>query len=381
MDKHISKIVVASDSFKGSLSSLAVAEAVSKGIQTVYPAVEVVKTMVADGGEGTLDAIVNGCGGQKVSIRVEDPVGRLIESAYGILNEQTAIIELSAASGLPLLTESERNPLYTSTYGTGELIADALRRGCRKIYVGIGGSATNDGGMGLLAALGVKFYDASGRLLKPCGAELGRVARIDTTALLPEAKEAEFIVACDVDNPFYGERGAAYVFAPQKGATREEVVYLDNGLRHYARMVHNVTGIAIDDTPGAGAAGGVGGAFLAFLHARLVPGIEMVLDAIRFDDLIAGASLVITGEGKLDRQTTMGKAPAGVLRRATAQGIPTIAIGGSVENCPELDALGFKMIVGVTPEGMPLTEAMNPAVASTNITTTVIHLLRQGIYL
>ncbi len=367
----LSKIVVASDSFKGSLSSLEVAEAVSVGVKSVIPTAEVVKVNVADGGEGTMEALIAGLGGQSVCLEVSNPLGRCVEAEYGVLDDNTAIVEMARASGLVLLSSEERNPMHTSTYGTGELIADALKRGCKKIYVGIGGSATNDGGMGMLAALGYKFYDEVGCLLQPCGATMCRVARIDAVDVMPELSDAEFVVACDVDNPFCGTRGAAYVFAPQKGAKPEDVEALDNGLRHFAEKVYEFTGIAITDVPGAGAAGGLGGAFLAFMNAKLVSGIDMVLDAIRFDEILKGASLVITGEGRIDSQTASGKTPVGVLRRAKAQGVPVVAIGGSVQACPEVDAMGFEQVVDVTPDNMPLEQAMNPIVASRNITVAV----------
>ncbi len=372
---HPPKIVIASDSFKGSLSSLEVADAVCFGIKTVCPDAEVVKVNVADGGEGTMGALVATLGGERAGVTVTDPLGRSIEAEYGLLGEGTAIVEMASASGLTLLAKEERNPLLTSTYGTGELIVDALKRGCRKIYVGIGGSATNDGGMGMLAALGYRFYDEEGQQLQPCGAAMSHVARIDATKAIQELRDAEFVVACDVDNPFCGLNGAAYVFAPQKGATPEDVECLDTGLRHFADKVCDFTGVSIADVPGAGAAGGLGGAFLAFLNARLVSGIDMVLDAIRFDEIIACASLVITGEGRIDRQTAMGKTPAGVLRRAKAQGIPVVAIGGSVQMCPEVETLGFETVVGVTPENMPLDQAMNPLVASRNIADAVSKVL------
>ncbi len=375
--KAITHIVVASDSFKGSLTSPEVAEAIHRGVKEVSPSARVVKLNVADGGEGTMEALIDALGGKRVKLCVSDPLGRPINTFYGLSDGQTAIMEMASASGLPLLKAEERNPLHTSTYGTGEMIADALRRGCRKIYIGIGGSATNDGGMGMLSALGYRFYDASGRDLSPCGARLEQVERIDASGVMPEMAAAEFVVACDVDNPFYGPRGATRVFAPQKGATPEEVLLLERGMRHYADKVFGATGVSIAHAAGAGAAGGVGGAFLAFLKAKLTPGIEMVLDALRFDEVIANASLVITGEGRMDRQTAMGKTPAGVLKRAKAKGIPVIAIGGSVEHCPELEALGFKQIAGITPAGMPLEVAMQPDVAARNLSATTASILRQ----
>ncbi len=374
--EHFSKIVVASDSFKGSLSSLEVADAVGIGVKAVLPDAEVVKVNVADGGEGTVEALVAGLGGARVCVTVTDPLGRSVEATYGLLGDGSAVVEMSVASGLTLLPAEERNPLLTSTYGTGEIIVDALRRGCRKIYVGIGGSATNDGGMGMLAALGYRFYDEVGCLLQPCGAAMSQVARIDATDVMPELSGAEFVVACDVDNPFCGSNGAAYVFAPQKGASPEDVELLDLGLKHFADKILEATGVSIADAAGAGAAGGLGGACLAFLNARLVSGIDMVLDAIRFDEIISDASLVITGEGRIDRQTAMGKTPVGVLRRANAQNIPVIAIAGSVRQCPEVEALGFKTIVAVTPNGMSLEQAMNPLTASGNITAAITDILR-----
>ncbi len=375
--KCLPKIIVASDSFKGSLSSLEVAEAVSAGVKSVFPAAEVVKVNVADGGEGTMEALVAGLGGERVCVKVANPLGGSVEAEYGVLDDNTAIVEMARASGLVLLSSSERKPMLASTYGTGELIADALKRGCKKIYVGIGGSATNDGGMGMLAALGYKFYDETGSLLQPCGAMMCRVARIDAADVMPELSEAGFVVACDVDNPFYGPRGAAYVFAPQKGASQEDVEALDNGLRHFAEKVYELTSIAIADVPGAGAAGGLGGAFLAFMNAKLVSGIDMVLDAIHFDEILNGASLVITGEGRIDSQTARGKTPVGVLRRAKAQGVPVVAIGGNVLECPEVERMGFDVVVGVTPDDMSLEQAMNPTVASRNITATIEDVLKR----
>ncbi len=376
MIDYTHKIVVACDSFKGSLSSWEVADAVHAGIMEVFPHAEVVNVSVADGGEGTMDALVASLGGRRVRKMVSDPLGRSIEAVYGLLGGGTAIVEMSSASGLSLLTAEERNPLYTSTYGTGELIADVLRHGCKRVYVGIGGSATNDGGMGMLAALGYKFYDESDNLIKPCGAGMSRVARIDATGVMPELFDTEFMVACDVDNPFYGPKGAACVFAPQKGASPDDVDFLDAGMKHFANKVFDFTGVLIAEVPGAGAAGGLGGAFFAFLNAKLVSGIDMVLDTIRFDELVSGASLVITGEGRIDCQTAMGKTPIGVLRRAQAKGIPVVAIGGSVRSCPEVESLGFRTVFGVTPKGMSLEEAMTPFVASRNITTAIIKFLK-----
>ena len=365
------KIIVASDSFKGSLSSLDVAEAASKAINEVYPRCEVVKVDVADGGEGTIDALRRTLGGEKIEIEVADPLGRPVQASYAILNDGiTAVLEMAAASGLPLLTAEERNPLKTSTYGTGQLIADALDRGCRRFLVGIGGSATNDAGMGMLRALGYRFLDAQGNLLHGCGESLEMVASIDVSSSHSALVSAEFIVACDVEAPLYGPTGAAYVFAPQKGADSDMVERLDNGLKHFSKIVMRYQNPTQDSSnvPGAGAAGGLGFGFLAFLNARIGPGIDMVLDAIGFDDVIKGADLIITGEGKIDSQTLTGKTPYGVLQRAKRQGIPVLAIGGTVHLTQEqTQAAGFTSALQVTPPDMPLNDAMNPETAAENI--------------
>ena len=392
------KIVIASDSFKGSLSSIEVAESVEKGILDVLPSCNVVKVAVADGGEGTKEALCQTLGGKTVEIPVEDPIGRTINASYVILEDGiTAVLEMSSASGLTLLTPSERNPMRTSTYGTGQLIADALGRGCRRFLTGIGGSATNDGGMGMLEALGYRFLDDDGNELSGIGASLSKVCRIDDSRVLQAVHESEFIVACDVDSPLYGPDGAAYVFAPQKGADPEMVRALDDGLRHFAEVTamymnssENGSSANLDDgeyllvngnviqdmssMSGAGAAGGLGYAFVTFLGARLKRGVDMVLDAIGFDKMIEGADLVITGEGRIDAQTFTGKTPYGVLQRASRQNIPVIALAGLVA----LDASsGFTAIRQITPPDMRLSEAMLPAVASANLRRTISALLQQ----
>ena len=365
------KIVVASDSFKGCLSSMQVADAVERAVLQVYPSCEVVKVDVADGGEGTIDALRRTLGGEKIEIEVADPLGRPVQASYAVLNDGiTAVVEMAAASGLPLLAPEERNPLKTSTYGTGQLIADALDRGCRRFLVGIGGSATNDAGMGMLRALGYSFLDAQGNLLHGCGESLEKVASIDVSSTNSALASAEFIVACDVEAPLYGPTGAAYVFAPQKGADSDIVERLDNGLKHFSKIVKRYQNLIQDSSnvPGAGAAGGLGFGFLAFLNARLEPGIDMVLDAIGFDDVIKGADLIITGEGRIDSQTLAGKTPYGVLQRAKRQGIPVIAIGGTVHLTQEqTQAAGFTSVLQVTPPDMPLNDAMNPETAAENI--------------
>ena len=369
------KIVIASDSFKGSMSSLDVATAASAGVIEVYPDSEIVSVNVADGGEGTVEAIVDALGGEIVKVQVSDPLGRKIETSYGIAGE-TAILEMAAASGLPLLTAEERNPWATSTLGTGEMIMDAIARGCRKFLVGIGGSATNDAGVGMLQAMGFRFYDANGELItQGCGGMLGSIARIDDSLVSASVKESQFTVACDVDTPFCGPEGAAPVFAPQKGADAEMVKRLDEGMASFAKVITEKYAINIVPVAGAGAAGGMGGAFRAFLGATLKKGIDMVLDAIDFDTTIQGANLVITGEGKVDFQTAKGKTAAGVLNRAKQQHIPVVAIGGCVEMCDSLVQMGFAGIYPILEEKVPLEIAMQRDFAMNNVRKTVARIV------
>lgn len=369
------KIVIASDSFKGSMSSLDVATAASAGVIEVYPDSEIVSVNVADGGEGTVEAIVDALGGEIVKVQVSDPLGRKIETSYGIAGE-TAILEMAAASGLPLLTVEERNPWATSTLGTGEMIMDAIARGCRKFLVGIGGSATNDVGVGMLQAMGFRFYDANGELItQGCGGMLGSIVRIDDGLVSAAVKESQFTVACDVDTPFCGPEGAAPVFAPQKGADAEMVKRLDEGMASFAKVITEKYAIDIIPVAGAGAAGGMGGAFRAFLGATLKKGIDMVLDAIDFDTTIQGANLVITGEGKVDFQTAKGKTAAGVLNRAKQQHIPVVAIGGCVEMCDSLVQMGFAGIYPILEEKVPLEIAMQRDFAMNNVRKTVARIV------
>ena len=369
------KIVIASDSFKGSLTSVEVAQSAAKGILQVYPDCEVTQVNVADGGEGTVGAIVDTLQGEIITITVSNPIGKPVEASYGIAGD-TAIIEMAAASGLPLLATEDRNPWVTSTYGTGEMILDAISRGCTKFLVGIGGSATNDAGTGMLQALGFRFYDGNDNLIENCcGGILGDVARIDDTQVPEAIKNAQFTVACDVDTPFCGPIGAAYVFAPQKGADADMVQRLDEGMAAFAKVVEAKYGIDIVPMAGAGAAGGMGGGFRAFLNATLKKGIDMVLDAIGFDAIIGGADLVVTGEGKVDFQTAKGKTAAGVLARAKAQGIPVVAIGGCVEKCDSLLEMGFAGIYPILEEKVPLELAMQRDFASGNVTNTLIRIL------
>ena len=365
------KIVIASDSFKGSLTSVEVAQAATRGIKAVYPDCDVVAVNVADGGEGTIEAVVDALGGEIVHTTVSDPLGRPIQARYGIAGKK-AIIEMAAASGLPLLSSEERNPWITSTYGTGEMIMDAIQRGCSQFLIGIGGSATNDAGTGMLQALGFKFYDFNGQEIIDCrGGRLQDIADLDDTFVPKAVREAQFIVACDVDTPFCGPEGAAPVFAPQKGADAEMVAKLDAGMTSFAHVIENKYGINIVPVTGAGAAGGMGGGFRAFLNASLQRGIDMVLNAIDFDYIIQSADFIITGEGKIDFQTAKGKTAAGVLARAKKQNIPVIAIGGCVEICESVKQMGFAGIYPITEEKLPLEIAMQAEVAAMNVEKTV----------
>jgi glycerate kinase len=358
------KVVVASDSFKGCLSSAQVADAVEKGIHEVYPDCDVVKLAVADGGEGTIEALATTLGGCIVKVQVQDPLGRPITSEYAIVGETTAVIEMSTASGLTLLNEDERNPMLTSTFGTGQMVADALSKGCRRFIMGIGGSATNDAGTGMLEALGYRFMDAEGNVLKGRGESLGKIKHVDSSNAVVGLKDSSFIVACDVDSPFCGPKGAAYVYGPQKGATPEMVKELDEGMQAFSRLVYKETGTDIMNIKGAGAAGGLGGALKAFLDADLKKGADMVLDAIGFDQMIENADLVITGEGKIDSQTLNGKLPSAVARRASGRNIPVMAICGrtEVESLP-----CFASICPVTPQEISLEQAMQLDIAMENI--------------
>ena len=373
----LTKVILAIDSFKGCLASEEVEAVVAETIRRKFPACEVRCLPVADGGEGMLSVLVRATSGRLIPVEVHDPLMRPIQARYGVLGDgETAVIEMAEASGLPLLTEQERNPMLTTSFGTGELIRHALRSGYRKLLVGIGGSATCDGGMGMLQALGLRFYDGSGKELRQGGAVMEQVVRVDSRQRERALEEAQITVACDVQNPFCGAEGAAFVFAPQKGATPEQVVRLDKGLRHWAEVVFQTTGKDIRLLPGAGAAGGMGGALHAFLHASLQPGIELLLDAVHFEEELANADLVITGEGRADRQTLMGKVPAGVLHRALSQGVKTVLLAGQIDDTQLLLNAGFTRLLPVTPQDMPLGEALRPETARENIRRAVNEWLR-----
>ena len=372
------KIVIAADSFKGSISSQRFADVCESAIAVALPDCEVVKIPLGDGGEGTVDALTAAWGGKSVDVTVADPLLRPTVARYGVSADGSiAILEMAQASGLPLLAPDERNPLHTSTYGTGQMIADALARGCRNILIGIGGSATNDGGLGMMSALGARFYDADGQRVaeKGCGADLELIAKIDLSYLNPLLDDAKITVACDVDNPLCGQRGATRVFSRQKGADDSMADRLEKGMLNYAEVVEKHTGINVAALPGAGAAGGLGAAFAAMLGARLMPGIDMVLEAVDFDNRIEGADLIITGEGRIDSQTVMGKTPFGVLTAARRRSIPVVALGGSVDYSPVLHEAGFAAILSIQTCPITLSEALNPDAASKNLYNTVIQVL------
>ena len=358
------RIIAAFDSFKGSLSSREAGEAFRHGFMEVHPDAEVVILPIADGGEGMAEAICEGMGGEMVTAVVSDPLGRKVEASYALVNGgNTAVIAMSAASGLTLLTPQERNPLVASTYGTGELLLDAARRGCREIVVGLGGSATNDGGSGMLRALGYRFYDAEGMELIDTIPILERVHSISTTERTTLLDEVSLTVAVDVDNPLCGKQGATEVFARQKGADDAMVARLDSALRHYADKIDSISA----ESAGAGAAGGMGYAFRAVLGAQLCPGIEIVLSLVKFDAIARDANLVVTGEGSIDAQTLHGKAPAGVLTAARRHSIPVVALGGKVEGREALLAGGFRDVRAITPIEQQLAVAMQREVAAENM--------------
>ncbi|MED9994556.1 MAG: glycerate kinase [Oscillospiraceae bacterium] len=335
------KCVVVSDSFKGTVSSREICEIAQRVIPRHFPACEVVCIPVADGGEGTVDCFVQAMGAQRVEITVTNALGEKSAAAYARLGE-LAIIEMAAAAGLPQVG-ALRCPGTATTYGVGELIAHAVDSGCRKILLGLGGSATNDGGCGCAAALGVRFYDADGQSFVPVGDTLGRIARIDTAEAEALLRSVEITVMCDVTNPLYGPTGAAYVFAPQKGADAEKVKSLDAGLRHFGDVIRSQYGLDVSAMPGAGAAGGMGAGCVALLGGTIQSGIDAVLDVTGFDRQLEGADLVITGEGRIDSQSADGKVVSGVARRTRAKGVPLIAIAGGIA-----DSAGAVYDIGVS---------------------------------
>ena len=376
------KIIIAPDSFKGSLTAIEVAIAIEKGVKNIFPDCETVKIPIADGGEGTMDTLVSAMDGTKVKVKVHDPLMRPIEVEYGLVNEElgnngkTAVIEMAIASGLTLLSKEDQNPLTTTTFGTGEIIKDALKRGCRSFLIGIGGSATNDAGTGMLRALGYRFLDKNRKETNGTGELLFEISSIDESGVMSELKDAHFTIACDVNNPFSGTNGAAYVYAPQKGADERMIKELDNGMESFRKLIEKEKRLDLNTIQGAGAAGGLGGAFVAFLNAQLKPGIEMVLEAVDFEKHLQSTDLVITGEGKLDQQTGMGKAGSGVLDAASKKDVPVIAIGGSLEDVENLNKRGFVSLFSITPSPMSAEQAMQKENAQKNITQTTEQIMR-----
>ena len=367
------KIVLAFDSYKGCLSSSEVAAIVSEAIHKLHPSCQVVSFPLSDGGEGLLEALVESTKGKYIECTSYDPLMHPIHSTYGCTGDgRTAIIEMAACSGLHLLTNAERNPLHTTTYGTGIQIAHALSQGYRRFIIGLGGSATCDAGLGLLAAIGYHFFDAQDKLIPyPCGEDLIKVAYFNTTHCNPLLNECEFIVVCDVNNPLHGKQGAAHVFAPQKGANAEEVTLLDKGLQQIGRLFDAHANKAISTMPGSGAAGGMGAALLTYLNTTLTAGSELVLDTIHFEEAIADAHLIITGEGHSDAQTLMGKLPFGVLNVAKKHRVPVVLMSGSITHNHQLLEAGFQELIAITPPHQPLADAIQPDNARTNLLNAV----------
>ncbi len=371
-------IVLAIDSFKGSASSLEVSTYIEKGIKEILPEVECVKIPIADGGEGTVEAIVTARQGVYREVPVLDPLGKAITAFYGLLPDGTAVIEMSSASGITLLKREELNPLKTSTYGTGQLILDALNHGAKDIFIGIGGSATNDGGMGMAVALGAKFLDKEGQELAPSGETTGKVSSIDMSQLDPRIAEANITILCDVDNPLCGPRGASHIFGAQKGADAAMKYQLDDNLLNYSQVIKEYLGMDVAHIPGAGAAGGLGAGLLAFTGAHIRKGIEVVLSLVQLEEYIKAADLVITGEGRMDRQTAFGKAPVGISAIAKQYDIPVIAVVGSVDlDADEVYDKGISLVIDLITQPLELSDAIkNVDIYATHAGKTVGRLIK-----
>ncbi len=353
------KVVIAIDSFKGSMTSCEVSAAVERGIKKVFSDAEVIKVPIADGGEGTVETLVEGLGGKIIEKSVCGPLKNEVLANYGILNDKTAVIEMAAAAGLPLLETSERNPLKTTTFGVGELIKDAINKGCRDFIIGIGGSSTNDAGIGMLEALGYGFYDENMVKLDCVGESLSRIHFIDDSLKLKALDECRILVACDVNNPFYGPTGAAHVFAGQKGADDKAIEQLDQGLKNFADVINRHYNIDISTLSGAGAAGGLGGGLHTFLNGQLLPGIEIIFDKIDLEDKIKNSDVIITGEGKMDNQSVMGKVPNGVSKLGQKHRIPVIGLAGGVtDDAYKLHEQGITAIFSIMNYPMTVNEAM-----------------------
>lgn len=352
------KILLAPDSFKGSLSSKDVCNALKEGIKRAIDA-EILDVPIADGGEGTVEAMVVSAGGRIIDVDVTGPLGEKVRAYYGILNDGTAVIEMAASSGLYLVPDDKRNPLFTTTYGVGEVIKAALDNGCRNFIIGVGGSSTNDGGAGMAQALGVKLLSKDGNSIQYGGGNLDKLVSIDLTTIDKRIYESKFTVASDVDNPLCGERGASYVYGPQKGATPEMVELLDKNLRHYADIVEKAIGKDISEYPGAGAAGGLGFGLMAFLNANLRPGIEIVMEVAKMEEKIKSSDIVITGEGNTDYQTAFGKAPAGIAKLAKKYRKPVIILSGGLgRNYKDLYKIGVTSLFSIVDRPMTLKDAI-----------------------
>jgi glycerate kinase len=352
------KIVVAPDSFKGSLTALEVSDAIEKGIREVFPEAEIIKIPMADGGDGTVECLVNATGGEILREKVIGPLRNEILAHYGILGDKkTAVIEMAAASGLTLVPENKRDPLITTTYGTGQLIKAALNQGCRKMIIGIGGSATNDGGAGMVQALGVKLLDREEKEVGFGGGELKKIVKIDISCMDNRLSDIKILVASDVNNPLCGPQGASRIYGPQKGATPEIIEELDKSLSYFAELIKRDLNKDVKDIPGAGAAGGLGASLMAFLNAELRPGIEIMIEAVKLEQAIKDADLVITGEGKIDSQTIYGKAPIGVAKIAKKYNIPVIAVAAIISNDADIvHQYGIDNLIKVSEPPMSLTE-------------------------
>ena len=372
------KVVVAIDSLKGSLSSIEAGMAIRDGVLAAKPDAEVIVKPLADGGEGTTDALIEGMNGKRIDLTVTGPMGTPVNAYYGYLaDSHTAVMEMASAAGITLVPAAEKNPLLATSFGVGEVMNDALQKGCRNFIIGIGGSATNDGGIGMLKALGVRFLDENGEDAGEGGQALAKVTQIDVSGLNPLLKECHIQVACDVNNPLCGENGSTYVYGPQKGVTEDMKKQLDEDMAHFAMVTSETLGNDYHDTPGAGAAGGLGFAFLSYIGATLTPGIELILDAVRLEQELPNADIVVTGEGCLDFQTAMGKAPVGVARLAKKYHAKVIAFAGSVtKEASACNKEGIDAFFPILRSVCTLEEAMDPANARANLTATVEQVFR-----
>ena len=359
------KFIFAPDSFKGSLSAAQCCDLLERAARRIFPGVETVSVPVADGGEGTVDALLRAMGGTRLETRVTGPLFEKVSAAWGLLPDGAAVLEMAQASGLPLVPAQKRDPRNTTSLGTGEMIAHALKAGARRLLIGIGGSATNDGGLGMMTALGALFTDKEGNRITPVGGEMKNAAKADFSGLLPELKKAEIIVICDVTNPLLGPEGAAFVYGPQKGATPDIRDELEEGMARFAAVVSETVGHDIARFPGAGAAGGLGAALGGVLGAKLKSGVDAVLDAVDFEEKLKGVSLAVTGEGRVDGQSVrFGKVPVGVAKRCAARGIPVAVLAGGIGDGAEgLFSLCESTILPIVPGPMPLKEAMENAPA------------------